>query len=72
MTKIGYLLPAGFLAVLVASLPLANEAMAQKPTKRDAAIMKCVGEAQAAFGFEQDRQRAEIYKTCMTRAGVRP
>jgi len=59
------------LAVAAFSSPAA----AQDSAARDAAIAKCVKEAQTAYpddGDDQGRNRTALYKACMTSAGFNP
>ena len=53
-----------------------SSAMAQDSPARDAAIHKCINEAQARFpnvGEETTmRARTDVYRSCMAAAGQRP
>jgi len=52
-----------------------SPAGAQDSAARDAAIAKCVKEAQTAYpldGDDQGRNRTMLYKACMTAAGFNP
>jgi len=54
---------------------LASSARAQQErnSPRDAAINRCLAEAQKAFPADgQDIQRAESYRACMVKAGFYP
>ena len=52
---------------------LASPATAQQSDPRDAAINRCLAEAQKAFpAADQDIQRAEAYRACMVKAGFYP
>ena len=67
-------------AALAASLFVANcasQASAQDSAARDAAIHKCILEAQARFpdpGQDESaaRSRVEVYRSCMRAAGHNP
>ena len=67
-----------WLIALLASLSLAafsSPAAAQDSPARDAAIARCVKQAQTAFpddGDDQGRNRTMLYKSCMTAAGFNP
>jgi hypothetical protein len=55
----------------------ASQASAQNMSKRDAAIMACIAQAQAQYpntgGDDgQGRNRTFAYKACMTSKGMRP
>ena len=54
----------------------ASQASAQADAARDAAIHKCVNEAQARYpnvGQEDTmRARTDVYRSCMAAAGQRP
>jgi hypothetical protein len=53
----------------------ASSVAAQDSAARDAAIAKCVKQAQTAFpldGDDQGRNRTALYKSCMTAAGFNP
>jgi len=47
-----------------------------QPSKRDAVMEQCIAKAQAeTTGFTQPQggfRRADLYKTCMVQAGMRP
>ena len=52
---------------------VASQASAQKMTKRDAAIHKCINDAHRAFtGDTEDMQRSDFYRACMAKAGQKP
>ena len=52
-----------------------TQAVAQDSPARDAAIARCVKQAQTAYpddGDDQGRNRTALYKSCMTVAGFNP
>ena len=67
-----------WLIALLAALSVAafsSQAAAQDSAARDAAIARCVKQAQTAFpldGDDQGRNRTALYKSCMTSAGFNP
>ena len=67
-----------WLIALLAALSLAafsTQAVAQDNPERDAAIARCVKQAQTAYpddGDDQGRNRTMLYKSCMTAAGFNP
>ena len=63
----------GFVAVMLAS-PQAATQTAQQGEARDAAIRRCIAQAnqQVPGGESQDMQRADVYKACMVNAGFQP
>jgi hypothetical protein len=67
-----------WLIALMAALSVAafsTQAVAQDSPARDAAIARCVKQAQAAYpddGDDQGRNRTALYKSCMTAAGFNP
>jgi hypothetical protein len=60
-------------AVMLAS-PQAGTQTAQQGEARDAAIRRCIAQAnrQVPGGESQDMQRADVYKACMVNAGFQP
>src|SRR5262245_55736070 len=60
-------------AVMLAS-PQAATQTAQQGEARDAAIRRCIAQAnrQVPGGESQDMQRADVYKACMVNAGFQP
>ena len=66
------------LIALLAALSVAafsTQAMAQDTPARDAAIARCVKQAQTMYpddGDDQGRNRTMLYKSCMTAAGFNP
>ena len=67
-----------WLIALSAALSIAAfsaPAVAQDSPARDAAIARCVKQAQTMYpddGDEQGRNRTMLYKSCMTAAGFNP
>ena len=67
-----------WLIALSAALSVAafsTQAVAQDSPARDAAIARCVKQAQTMYpddGDEQGRNRTMLYKSCMTAAGFNP
>jgi hypothetical protein len=67
-----------WLIALLAALSVAafsSQAAAQDSAARDAAIARCVKQAQTAFpldGDDEGRNRTALYKSCMTSAGFNP
>jgi hypothetical protein len=67
-----------WLIALLAALFVAafsTQAVAQDTPERDAAIARCVKQAQTAYpddGDDQGRNRTMLYKSCMTSAGFNP
>ena len=54
---------------------LSSPAAAQDSPARDAAIARCVKQAQTTYpddGDDQGRNRTALYKSCMTAAGFNP
>ena len=64
---------ASFVAVMLAS-PQAATQTAQQGEARDAAIRRCIAQAnrEVPGGEAQDMQRADAYKACMVNAGFQP
>jgi len=62
-----------FVAVMLAS-PQAATQTAQQGEARDAAIRRCIAQANREYpgGESQDMQRADVYKACMVNAGFQP
>lgn len=63
------------LALGLSATAFASQVSAQDSAARDAAIAKCVKEAQTAYpldGDDQGRNRTALYKACMTAAGFNP
>ena len=66
------------LVALLAALSVAavsTQAVAQDTPARDAAIARCVKQAQTTYpddGDDQGRNRTMLYKSCMTAAGFNP
>lgn len=65
-----------FIATLLGLGALTSSALAQESPARDAAIHKCINEAQARFpnvGEETTmRARTDVYRSCMRAAGQNP
>lgn len=67
-----------WLIALLAALSFAafsSQAAAQDSPERDAAIARCVKQAQTTYpddGDDQGRNRTALYKSCMTAAGFNP
>jgi hypothetical protein len=77
MTVMRKLRPAllAFVAVgMAAILPAAAQQTAQQGEARDAAIRRCIAQANREYpgGEAQDMQRADVYKACMVAAGFQP
>ena len=64
---------ASFVAVMLAS-PQAATQTAQQGEARDAAIRRCIAQAnrEVPGGEALDMQRADSYKACMVAAGFQP
>jgi hypothetical protein len=64
------------IATLVGLGALTSAALAQESPVRDAAIHKCIIEAQARFPNVSDdntmRARTDVYRSCMRAAGQNP
>ena len=63
------------LALGLSATAFASQVWAQDSAAMDAAIAKCVKEAQTAYpldGDDQGRNRTALYKACMTAAGFNP
>jgi hypothetical protein len=53
----------------------ASSVLAQDSAARDAAMARCIKQAQTAYpldGDDQGRNRTDLYKACMTAAGFNP
>lgn len=64
-----------FLALVLGAFVavFAAQAMAQQSAARDAAIHRCIQQAQRLYpGNQQDQERTDLYKACMTSAGFLP
>ena len=50
-----------------------SQAMAQVSSERAAAIHRCIAEAHSQYSAsEENQQRSDVYKACMTAAGQTP
>ena len=59
----------------LAVVAVSSQTVAQDSAARDAAIARCVKEAQTAYpldGDDQGRNCTALYKACMTAAGFNP
>ena len=63
------------LSAALAVAAVSSQTVAQDSAARDAAIARCIKEAQTAYpldGDDQGRNRTALYKACMTAAGFNP
>jgi hypothetical protein len=63
------------LSAALAVAAVSSQTLAQDSAARDAAIARCIKEAQTAYpldGDDQGRNRTALYKACMTAAGFNP